>query len=83
MATDAVAAFYCPDPILVPSAEFEHRLVAGGVSVEPALSQDLLPIVDDLYGGGSLVRIHADDDSPHGALLEPGSSWNRREGSAS
>jgi hypothetical protein len=62
---DAVATLHRPDPVGVLTAGGEHRLVAVAVGAEPALPDGLLPLVDDLNGGGTLVRIHPDDDASH------------------
>jgi hypothetical protein len=43
----------------------EHGLVAVAVGAEPALPDSLFPVVDDLDGRGTLVRVHADDDLRH------------------
>jgi hypothetical protein len=67
---DAVAALDRSPAVLVLATSGQHRLVAVAVSAEPALPYRLLPRVDDLDGGGTLVRIHADDDLGHRVLLE-------------
>ena len=55
----------------MPAAGGEHGLVAVAVGAEPALPDDLLPLVDDLDGGGTLMRIHLDDDASHPRISLP------------
>lgn len=51
-----------PDPIVVFTAGGEHGVVAVAVGAEAALADGVLSIVDDLDGGGTLVRIHTGND---------------------
>jgi hypothetical protein len=62
---DAGAAFDGPDAVLMLTTGGEHGLVAVAVGSEPALSDGLFAVVDDLDGRGPLVRIYADDDLSH------------------
>jgi hypothetical protein len=66
------APFDRPAAIGVLAGGGEHRLVAVVVGAEPALFQDPFPLVDDLDGRGSLVRIHPDDDPSHLLISLPG-----------
>jgi hypothetical protein len=77
---DAAAALNRPDPVVVPAAGGEHRLVAVAVGAEPALADGLLTVIDDLDGGRPLVRVHANDDSCHPRVsLRLIRRWCRRE----
>jgi hypothetical protein len=69
MAADAAAPFDGPQPVGVLTAGGQHRLVAVAVSGEPAPPDNLFAVVDDLDGGGTLVRVHADDDLGHPVFL--------------
>jgi hypothetical protein len=54
----------------MPTASAEKTGDCPGFGYVPAAGQDLLPVVDDFDGGGSLVRIHADDDGLHCVVLD-------------
>jgi hypothetical protein len=66
---DAAAALDRPDPVGVFAASGEHHLVAVGVGAEPALAEHAFALVDDLDGGGALVRVYTDDDLAHAINL--------------
>jgi hypothetical protein len=53
----------------------EHGLVAVAVGAEPALADGLFTLVDDLDSGGTLVRIHPDDDPSHRESLFLSPTW--------
>ncbi|MEU4522599.1 hypothetical protein AB0F52_28285 [Amycolatopsis sp. NPDC024027] len=60
MAADALAALDRPHPLRMPATGGQHAVVAVLVGAEPTGVQHVLAFVDDLDGGGPLVRIHAD-----------------------
>jgi hypothetical protein len=48
------------------TAHREHLLVASLSGGKPASTQNVLVGVDDLDGGATFVRVHADDHAAHG-----------------
>ena len=64
----AEAAFDCPLPFLPSAHVLPHRREAGLVGGEPAGTQEVLSLVDDLDRGRQLVGIDPDYDSLHDAL---------------
>ena len=58
MPADPSATLDCPDPVREPATGLKHLLVAVRVSTVPAVSLNLLALVDDLDRGRPLMRIH-------------------------
>jgi hypothetical protein len=81
VSADTVAALDRPHAIRVLAAGGEHGLVAVAIGAKPAFAEDAFALVDDLDSGGTLVRIHPDDDLGH-LLPLLSSTMCRREGSA-
>jgi hypothetical protein len=65
MPADAAASFDGPESVSVLAAGGQHGLVTVAVGAEPAVTDNLLVVVDDLDRGGTLVRVHTDDDLRH------------------
>jgi hypothetical protein len=59
---DAVAALDRRHAISVLAACGEHGLIAVAIGAEPALAEHAFALVDDFDSGGTLVRIHPNDD---------------------
>jgi hypothetical protein len=74
VAADAAASFDGPETVGVLAAGGQHGLVAVAVGGEPASTDGLFSVVDDLDRGGTLVRVHTDDDLAHLVFL-PRADW--------
>jgi hypothetical protein len=43
----------------------DQLATTGEIGAEPGLAEDAFTLVDDIDSGGTLVRIHSDDDLGH------------------